>query len=172
MVTMGSVGRPVRSRPPISSVLPILPILALAAAPPALAHQGPPYPILVDRVMGPGVVSVWADPDVGTGTFYITVEAPPGRRLPANLTVEAVPHLSTVAKEATRLSTYAEEVTRIEGRADEQHDEGLKALYLAHRDGNAMDYIIGHQIYGHLEKVVDRFEDVANEIHSLVIEHA
>jgi predicted phosphate transport protein (TIGR00153 family) len=90
----------------------------------------------------------------------------------ANLTVEAVPHLSAVAKEATRLSTYAEEVTRIEGRADELHDEGLKGLFLAHRGGNAMDYIIGHQIYGHLEKVVDRFEDVANEIHSLVIEHA
>jgi predicted phosphate transport protein (TIGR00153 family) len=90
----------------------------------------------------------------------------------ANLTVEAVPYLSAVAKEATRLSTYAEEVTRIEGRADELHDEGLKGLFLAHRSGNAMDYIIGHQIYGHLEKVVDRFEDVANEIHSLVIEHA
>jgi uncharacterized protein len=90
----------------------------------------------------------------------------------ANLTVEAVPYLSAVAKEATRLSTYAEEVTRIEGRADELHDKGLKGLFLAHRSGNAMDYIIGHQIYGHLEKVVDRFEDVANEIHSLVIEHA
>ena len=35
-----------------------------------------------------------------------------------------------------------------------------------------MAYIIGTEIYGHLEKVVDRFEDVANEIHSLVIEHA
>ena len=34
-----------------------------------------------------------------------------------------------------------------------------------------MPYIVGSEIYGHLEKVVDRLEDVANEIHSLVIEH-
>ena len=34
-----------------------------------------------------------------------------------------------------------------------------------------MAFIVGSEIYGHLEKVVDRFEDVANEINSLVIEH-
>ena len=35
-----------------------------------------------------------------------------------------------------------------------------------------MAYVVGAEIYGHLEEVVDRFEDVANEIHDLVIEHA
>ena len=39
----------------------------------------------------------------------------------------------------------------------------------ARRD--AMAYIIGSEIYGHLEKVVDRFEDVANEISGIVIEN-
>ena len=34
-----------------------------------------------------------------------------------------------------------------------------------------MEFIVGSEIYDHLEKVVDRFEDVANEISSLVIEH-
>ena len=39
------------------------------------------------------------------------------------------------------------------------------------REHNPMAFIIGSEIYGHLEKVVDRFEDVANEISSIVIEH-
>jgi predicted phosphate transport protein (TIGR00153 family) len=90
----------------------------------------------------------------------------------ANLTQEAVPLLAAIGKEAGRLTAITEEVTRIEDRADELHDEGLKALFRAHADANPMAYIVGSAIYGHLEKVVDRFEDVANEIHNLVIEHA
>lgn len=38
---------------------------------PAGAHEGPPYPILMDKKIPGYLVSVWADPDVGTGTFYI-----------------------------------------------------------------------------------------------------
>ena len=34
-----------------------------------------------------------------------------------------------------------------------------------------MAFIIGNEIYDHLEKVVDRFEDVANRINGVVIEH-
>jgi uncharacterized protein Yka (UPF0111/DUF47 family) len=38
--------------------------------------------------------------------------------------------------------------------------------------GNTMDFIVGNEIYSHLEKVADRFEDVANEIQGIVIDHA
>ena len=34
-----------------------------------------------------------------------------------------------------------------------------------------MGYIIGSKIYGELEKVLDRFEDVAKEISGIVIEN-
>ncbi len=51
------------------------------------------------------------------------------------------------------------------------HDAGRKALFQRHRDGNAMDFIIGREVYDHLEKVIDRFEDVANEISALVTDH-
>jgi uncharacterized protein Yka (UPF0111/DUF47 family) len=34
-----------------------------------------------------------------------------------------------------------------------------------------MSLIVGTEIYDHLEKVVDRFEDVANEINALVTDH-
>ena len=34
-----------------------------------------------------------------------------------------------------------------------------------------MDFIIGTEIYDRLENVVDRFEDVSNEISALVIDN-
>ena len=110
--------------------------------------------------------------------FEVSTFEPPMREMAelivraANLTAEAVPLLRSVGKEASRLSAITEAVIRVEGRADELHDEGLKALFRAHRDADPMAFIVGSAIYGHLEKVVDRLEDVANEIHSLVIEHA
>jgi uncharacterized protein Yka (UPF0111/DUF47 family) len=33
-----------------------------------------------------------------------------------------------------------------------------------------MNYIVGIEIYDHLEKVMDRFEDVANRISGIMIE--
>lgn len=60
----------------------------LAAASNVSAHEGPPYPILVDKMTGPCLISVWADPDVGVGTFYIILEPPQGGTLPEDVTVE------------------------------------------------------------------------------------
>jgi predicted phosphate transport protein (TIGR00153 family) len=89
----------------------------------------------------------------------------------AQLTREAVGLLNAMQQNAARLNAIAEEITRIEDHADGMYDEGLKALFLAHRDGNAMGYIVGAEIYDHLEKVVDRFEDVANRVSGILIEH-
>ncbi|MBL0374744.1 DUF47 domain-containing protein [Rhizobium sp. KVB221] len=89
----------------------------------------------------------------------------------AKLVAEAIPLLDRIGVNAHRLSEIAEEVTRVEGRSDELHEEGLKDLYRRHGASNPMAYIIGSEIYGELEKVVDRFEDVANEISGIVIEN-
>lgn len=90
----------------------------------------------------------------------------------ANLIAEAIPLLNKVGSNAQRLTAIAEEVTRVEGRSDDLHDQGLKDLFRRHGStGNAMAYMIGSEIYGELEKVVDRFEDVANEISGIVIEN-
>ena len=51
------------------------------------------------------------------------------------------------------------------------HDVGLKELYQQYSNSNSIAFFVGHEVYDHLEKVVDRFDDVANEIHSIVIEH-
>jgi hypothetical protein len=42
----------------------------------------------VDQKVGPCIVSVWTDPDVGTGTFFIITSAPPGGSLPQDLKVQ------------------------------------------------------------------------------------
>jgi predicted phosphate transport protein (TIGR00153 family) len=89
----------------------------------------------------------------------------------ARLTAEAIPLLARVGTHAARLQEIAQEVMRIEGRADDLHEAGLKDMFLRHGKSDPMAYMIGSQIYGELEKVVDRFEDVANEISGIVIEN-
>ncbi|HLH02666.1 MAG TPA: hypothetical protein VKX25_07845 [Bryobacteraceae bacterium] len=59
-----------------------------AAVGAALAHNGPPFPILSDYRMGPCVISLWTHPDVGTGTFFVLVGAAPGQQIPKDLTFE------------------------------------------------------------------------------------
>jgi uncharacterized protein Yka (UPF0111/DUF47 family) len=89
----------------------------------------------------------------------------------AELTVAAIPLLRSVSTHAARLHSFSEEIIRIEGRADDLHDEGLKSLFRTHRHSDPMAYLTGSEVYGHLERVVDRFEDVANEVNGIVIEH-
>lgn len=88
----------------------------------------------------------------------------------ARLTVEAVSLLGSLQGNAARINSIAEEIVRLEDESDTLNDQGIKALFLRHRDGNAMGYIIGLEIYDHLEKVMDRFEDVANRISGILIE--
>jgi hypothetical protein len=62
--------------------------LLLAMALPAAAHNGPPFPIIVDRRVGPCVISLWTHPDVGIGTFFVMVAPLPGGAVPKDLKVE------------------------------------------------------------------------------------
>lgn len=89
----------------------------------------------------------------------------------ANLVGRAVPLLQAIGDNVTMLAAMTEELGKLEGRVDDLHDIGLKELFLKHRNANTMDFIVGAEIYDHLEKVADRFDDVANEINSIVIEH-
>ncbi len=88
----------------------------------------------------------------------------------AHLTVEAVKLLGSLRDNQARLHTITEEIIHLEEASDNLNDQGIKALYKKHRNGNAMNYIVGLEVYDHLEKVMDRFEDVANRISGLVIE--
>jgi predicted phosphate transport protein (TIGR00153 family) len=91
----------------------------------------------------------------------------------AKLVQRAMPLLRNIGKNAGELNLITEQIVRVEERADELHDDGRKALFLANRANPAsgMNFTIGTEIYDHLEKVVDRLEDVANEVNALVVDH-
>ncbi len=54
----------------------------------ALAHVGPPFPILTDREIPGHLVSIWADPDIGEALFYLVLEPREGQKAPAVSNVE------------------------------------------------------------------------------------
>ncbi len=108
--------------------------------------------------------------------FGVTDFAPEMRELgdlaiqAAYLTLEATELLSDLGRNATRLNAITEAVTRIENRSDEIYDAGMKALFRRSQE-RPMDFIVGADLFDHLEKVIDRFEDVANVISGILIEH-
>jgi predicted phosphate transport protein (TIGR00153 family) len=89
----------------------------------------------------------------------------------SRLVREAMPLLRSISGQANRLTEISREISQFEGRADEMHDTGLRELFLRHGRTDPMAFFIGNEVYDHLEKVVDRFDDVANAIHGIVIEH-
>ncbi|MBB6146357.1 hypothetical protein HNQ77_004329 [Silvibacterium bohemicum] len=65
-----------------------LTVIVLCSSVPAWAHVGPPFPIMQNRTVGPYKVDVWSNPDVGTGSFFITIDPPPGKSVPSDIKVE------------------------------------------------------------------------------------
>ena len=90
----------------------------------------------------------------------------------ARLLAEALPLLRSIHANAARLHELTGRLVRLEGQADDIHAAGLKKAYKAYGTTNPMAFIVARELYSHLERVVDRFEDVANEIDGLVIDHA
>lgn len=86
-------------------------------------------------------------------------------------TREMVALLPNMRANVGRLNALAEEVTALEDQADHAYDAGLKSIYGKGKAGDPMAYIVGAEILDHLEKVMDRFEDVAHEIGGILIEH-
>lgn len=89
----------------------------------------------------------------------------------AELVQRAVAMLGDLSANASELNEICLQITRIEGEADDIHETGLGRLYQKAKAGDAMEFIRGNEIYNHLEKAVDRLDDVADEIQGIVIEH-
>ena len=90
----------------------------------------------------------------------------------AHLTAEAMPLMRDITRNGARIHAITEKIVRLEGQADQVHAAGLKRAFKAHRDGEAIDFVVAREIYKHLERITDAFEDVANEIDGIVIDHA
>lgn len=94
-----------------------------------------------------------------------------GRRA-AGLVREAIPLMRNIGRNAARLHEITEAIVHLEGQADGYHDEGLTALYEAHGSKDPIRFFVGRELYRYVERVLDRFQDVADEIQGIVIDHA
>ena len=90
----------------------------------------------------------------------------------SRLVAEAVPLLRDVGRNSARLHELTERLVRIEGHADEIHSAGLKQAFQQYRNGDAMQFVVRRDIFKHLERICDAFEDVANVIDGIVIDHS
>jgi uncharacterized protein Yka (UPF0111/DUF47 family)/8-oxo-dGTP pyrophosphatase MutT (NUDIX family) len=90
----------------------------------------------------------------------------------ARLVLEAMPLMRNIGRNGSRLHEITEAVVHLEGRADGLHDDGLRALLADGASKDPMRFIVNREVYRHLERVLDAFEDVADEIQGIVIDHA
>lgn len=90
----------------------------------------------------------------------------------AQLVREAVPLMRNVSRNAARLHEITESIVHLEGRADGLHDEGLSILYEKYGAERPIAFFVGRELYRYVERVLDRFQDIADEIQGIVIDHA
>jgi predicted phosphate transport protein (TIGR00153 family) len=90
----------------------------------------------------------------------------------ARLVAEAIPLLRKVGRHGPRLHAITERIVELEGQADDLHEEGIRALFEASHPDGAMTFIVGRELFRHVERLLDRLEDVADEIQGIVIDHS
>jgi uncharacterized protein Yka (UPF0111/DUF47 family)/8-oxo-dGTP pyrophosphatase MutT (NUDIX family) len=90
----------------------------------------------------------------------------------ARLTAEAMPLLRDVERNGTRLHELTERMVRMESHADEIHTAGVKRAFKEKGAGDTLGFIVAREVYKHLERIVDAFEIVANEVDGIVIDHS
>ena len=89
----------------------------------------------------------------------------------SGLVSRALPLMRKIGRNGPRLHELTEQIVHLEAEADELYQQGVAALFDHHGD-RPMDFVVGREIYNHLERVMDRLEDVADEIQGIAIDHA
>ncbi|MEP6982208.1 MAG: DUF47 family protein [Sphingomicrobium sp.] len=89
----------------------------------------------------------------------------------AEVTARALPLLRNVSANGATLHELTGKVVDLEGQADEIHAQGLKRAFQTARQ-DPLQFAVAREVFKNLEKVMDAFEDVANEIDGIVIDHA
>jgi predicted phosphate transport protein (TIGR00153 family) len=86
---------------------------------------------------------------------------------------QGLPLLRDVTRNGDRLHELTAQVVRVEGEVDDIHDRGLKSNFArAQETGDTLRFLVSREIYKHLERIADEFEDVANQIDGIVVDHA
>ena len=89
----------------------------------------------------------------------------------ADLTQQTLPMLRDISRNGQKIHSVTEKLVHLESEADVVHAAGLKKAF-QERSGDPMQFMVAREIYKHLERITDAFEDVANEIDGIVIDHA
>jgi hypothetical protein len=89
----------------------------------------------------------------------------------AAVTAEAVPLLRNVSANGARLHKLTGKLVSLEGAADDIHATGLKHAFQEARS-DPLQFAVAREVFKNLERVTDAFEDVANEIDGIVIDHS
>ena len=90
----------------------------------------------------------------------------------AEVTAQAIPLLRNVSNNSTKLHGLTERLVKLEGLADDVHAAGLKRAFREIARSDPLEFAVTREIFKHLERVTDAFEDVANQIDGIVIDHA
>jgi len=90
----------------------------------------------------------------------------------ASVTSQAIPLLRNVGRNGKALHELTARLVELEGEADDIHAIGLKSAFQEFSKTNSMQFAITREVFKHLERVSDAFEDVANEIDGIVIDHS
>ena len=89
----------------------------------------------------------------------------------AAVTAEAVPLLRNLKANGTKLHGLTARIVGLEGAADDLHAAGLRRAFENAR-ADPLQFAVTREVFKNLEKVADAFEDVANEIDGIVIDHS
>lgn len=89
----------------------------------------------------------------------------------AAVTAEAVPLLRNIGANGTKLHELTGRLVSLEGQADEIHAAGLRRAFQSAR-ADPLQFAVAREVFKNLERVADSFEDVANEIDGIVIDHS
>ena len=89
----------------------------------------------------------------------------------ADITAKCMPLLRKVSANGVELHQMTGTIVALEGQADEIHAQGLKRAF-ASAPQNPLQFAVAREVFKNLERVMDAFEDVANEIDGIVIDNA
>jgi len=89
----------------------------------------------------------------------------------ASVTAQAVPLLRNVSANGAKLHQLTGRLVSLEGEADEIHATGLRRAFQSAKT-DPLQFAVAREVFKNLERVTDEFEDVANQIDGIVIDHA
>ena len=90
----------------------------------------------------------------------------------ASVTAKAIPLLRNVSANAAKLHELTGRLVELEGEADDVHAAGLKRAFQEVASTSSLQFAVAREVFKNLERVTDAFEDVANQIDGIVIDHA